>query len=88
MPSVTHCICHNVPFAEILRLRRTGMTFEQISLQTGCCTGCGTCEPYVRLAIRTNRSALPVLDGPTMATIMEDAHEGPENRPPADSGVS
>jgi bacterioferritin-associated ferredoxin len=51
-----------VPFAELIRLhRQTGADFESLQRQTHCGTVCGLCIPYIKAALRTGRSALPVL---------------------------
>lgn len=65
--SVTRCICRNVSFAEILALHAKGLTLAQIKDRTGCAGGCGTCEPYIRLAIVTRTADLPVLTGRRLA---------------------
>jgi bacterioferritin-associated ferredoxin len=59
--SVDRCICHDVPFRLVLDLAAEGASFEQISDQTGCGTGCGMCEPYARLAMQLGVDRLPVL---------------------------
>ncbi len=59
--AVDRCICHKVPFSQILALSRGGFSLRQIVEQTRCTTGCGMCGPYVRMAIKTGRTSLPVL---------------------------
>lgn len=59
---VDRCVCHDVSFAALLRLHaEQGLDLEALKARTGCCTGCGTCEPYVRLALRTGDVSFPVL---------------------------
>jgi bacterioferritin-associated ferredoxin len=58
---VDRCICYNVPFSEVASLAKSGQSFDAISETTGCCQGCGMCEPYVRVVIATGRVSLPVL---------------------------
>jgi bacterioferritin-associated ferredoxin len=58
---VERCVCHDVTFARISQMSREGLTLEQIRDRTKCCTGCGTCEPYVRVVIATGRTRLPVM---------------------------
>lgn len=70
---VDRCLCHDVTFAELLALHRQGLTFRQLSQRTGCCTGCGLCEPYVHVVLRTGRVVLPVLDGRESTTIVREA---------------
>ncbi len=59
---VDRCVCAEVRFSELLALRAAeGLSLEQLRARTGCCSGCGTCEPYVRLALVTGRAVFPVL---------------------------
>lgn len=60
---VTRCICHDITFARL----RAIATDERLDLpalkeRTGCCAGCGTCEPYIRLMFRTGDTVFPVLE--------------------------
>lgn len=74
--AVTRCVCHEVPFTEILRLsREEGLSFDDIRARTNCCTGCTMCEPYVRLALRTGETDLPVLTPEQTAEIMRSADD-------------
>jgi len=59
---VTRCICLDVPFDEVAARAKRGEGFDQISSATGCCQGCGMCEPYVRVVIATGRTNLPVMN--------------------------
>jgi len=60
--AVTRCICHDVPFAELIGLaRREGLSLEALSERTGCGTGCGSCVPYIRVALASGKSDLPVM---------------------------
>jgi NAD(P)H-nitrite reductase large subunit len=75
---VTHCICHDVSFETLLRLwREQGLDLEGLKRQTGCCTGCGTCEPYVRLVLRSGRTVLPVLSRAACDELMRSAPPRP-----------
>ena len=68
---VERCECHQVSFAELLRLsREEGLDLEGLMERTGCCTGCTMCEPYVRLTLRTGETSHRVLSGPEVAEIM------------------
>ncbi len=59
---VDRCVCHSVPFTELKELVDAGVrTVDELSERTDCCTGCGMCEPYVRLVIHTGKTAFPVL---------------------------
>ncbi|MCA9305084.1 MAG: hypothetical protein KDA16_01015 [Phycisphaerales bacterium] len=65
--SVDRCVCVNVSFAEMLELREQGLTFAEIRDQTGCCSGCGMCQPYCRLALATGAESIPILRGRDLA---------------------
>ncbi len=70
---VTHCICHDLSFEELRRIalaERLGLC--ALKLRTNCCTGCGTCEPYVRLMLKTGRTRLPVLDARACRALMSE----------------
>lgn len=70
---VDRCICHNVPFAELIRRHQeTGDSFEKLQNETGCGTGCGLCVPYIQLAIKTGRADLPVLSLDDLAELREE----------------
>ena len=60
---VDRCVCHNVTFAELVRIHReTGADLAQLQRLTGCGTGCGMCVPYIRVALKTGRVRLPVMN--------------------------
>lgn len=62
---VDRCVCHNVTFAELLRIHReTGADLAELRRRTGCGTGCGMCVPYIRVALTTGRERLPVMHAP------------------------
>jgi NAD(P)H-nitrite reductase large subunit len=59
---VNRCVCHDVPFADLIRAHReTGSDFPELQRQTRCGTSCGLCIPYIRAALRTGCAAFPVL---------------------------
>ena len=66
---VTRCVCHDVSFQQVRALRDRGMTFDEISAATKCCTGCGTCRAYVKIVIATGRVVLPVLSAEQVRRI-------------------
>ncbi|MEM9167305.1 MAG: (2Fe-2S)-binding protein [Planctomycetota bacterium] len=72
---VDRCVCHRVPFTELAERLRDGraVTLEDLADQTGCSTGCGMCEPYVRLVIATGRTSYSVLPPHEIERILEDA---------------
>ena len=60
--AVNRCVCRNISFRRLLELHVSeGMSLDQIMDQTGCCTGCTTGEPYVRLTLMTGETDHPVL---------------------------
>jgi NAD(P)H-nitrite reductase large subunit len=61
---VDRCVCHQVLLSRVKAradgLRAAGITgenqlVEALADELGCTTGCGMCEPYVRLTLRTGR---------------------------------
>lgn len=67
---VNRCICHDVPFQRVAQLSREGLTLDAIRERTGCGTGCGMCEPYLRVVCATGRTAVPVLTPAQAAAVM------------------
>lgn len=52
------CVCRSVTENMILdALDRGAKTFEDVQNETGCSTGCGTCESSVRAIIEKKLSA-------------------------------
>lgn len=71
---VDRCICAGVSFADLLRLARDeGLSLEALAARTGCTKGCGLCEPYVRLALRTGKTSFPVLHPLTIERMIAEA---------------
>ncbi|MEO1130395.1 MAG: (2Fe-2S)-binding protein [Planctomycetota bacterium] len=69
--AVDRCVCHQVTFTELLRLHREeGLDLEGLQDRTGACTGCGSCEPYVRLTLRTGVVDHPVLTAGQIDQVM------------------
>ncbi|MBL9033038.1 MAG: (2Fe-2S)-binding protein [Phycisphaerae bacterium] len=69
------CVCRHVPFEAILRLRDQGVTDErELQRRTGFGTGCGTCVPYVRLALATGHGRLPILSPAEIDAILARLH--------------
>jgi len=63
MVAVNRCVCHEVTFAELIEMaRRDHMTLADLQKATGCGTGCGTCVPYIEIALRTGIADLPILN--------------------------
>lgn len=54
------CVCNQVSDREITRCVRAGMSFNDIQLELGVATCCGSCEPCAReLVARVQREAAP-----------------------------
>lgn len=53
--SVTRCVCYQLTFAELKeRCRREDWsTVAEISLETGCGLGCGSCRRYLQAMLDT-----------------------------------
>ncbi|MEO0483718.1 MAG: (2Fe-2S)-binding protein [Planctomycetota bacterium] len=69
---VQRCICHDVGFDALIALsQRDGLSLEQLSERTGCGTGCGSCVPYIRLALALGKSDLPVMTPDELRRALE-----------------
>ncbi len=76
--AVDRCVCHEVPFEDLVRLNREqGLSLEQLMDRTGCCTGCTSCEPYVRIALATGETDLPVMNGRELYEALKQIESGP-----------
>lgn len=77
---VTKCVCHELEFAALKELaRRMEFDFDALRAWSGCCTGCGSCEPYVRLMLETGQTRFAVLSSDETAALMRRARgPGPE----------
>ena len=72
--AVTHCVCTDTSFSEVLRMHREdGLSFQEIKDSFGVCDGCTTCEPYVLLTLRTGRVVHPVLASSEVNEILREA---------------
>ncbi|MFN7021231.1 MAG: bacterioferritin-associated ferredoxin [Phycisphaerales bacterium] len=80
---VTACVCADVSFASLREQAVDGgLTLAQLMDRTGCCRGCGLCEPYVRLMLRTGRTSFPVMNRETADELMSSpAGEFKHGRP-------
>lgn len=71
---VERCVCFNQPFSKLLELARAeGLSQDELSERTGCCTGCGMCKPYVRVVLSTGRTSIPLMNGRSLKIIAEEA---------------
>lgn len=83
---VCRCVCMDLLFSDLkqsaadLMARQLGQSeqtlFDSLRQTTGCCTGCGTCEPYVRLMLRTGDERFPVLSAAEVNLVMGKAQRG------------
>jgi len=59
---VDRCVCLDITFVELKRRsEKEHLDFDALSRATGCCTVCTSCEPYVRLMLRTGQTDFHVL---------------------------
>lgn len=69
---VNRCVCHDITFAEILRLTRDqDLSIDQIADKTAATTGCGTCLPYIKLALALRKDELPVMSPTQLQEAIE-----------------
>ncbi|MDG2477550.1 MAG: (2Fe-2S)-binding protein [Phycisphaerales bacterium] len=61
-PMVNRCVCHEVPFQEILAWsdQREHTTLEDIRKHFGCGGSCGMCKPYLREVLDTRETSVPL----------------------------
>lgn len=53
------CLCRHVPEQQIRSAVRNGAdSFVRVQMETGCSTGCGTCEGRVRMIIEDEKKKL------------------------------
>jgi hypothetical protein len=80
---VTKCVCLDLEFSALKDLARTmNFDFDALSAWSGCCTGCRTCEPYVRLMLQTGETRFPVLSAQEAADIIAAAKSNEKGPPP------
>ena len=61
---IRKCVCFDISFVD---LKRSGcQTVEEIVDMYGCTSGCGLCEPYIRLLLQTGQTEFAIMrvDGP------------------------
>lgn len=79
---VSRCVCHDVPFATLIKLAEIdGLSLQQMADATGATTGCGTCTPYIRLALATRCPSLPVMSPAEIEAKLEQATAAPHKTP-------
>jgi bacterioferritin-associated ferredoxin len=78
---VDRCVCWDQTFAELQRIARAGdLGFDQLVERTGCCTGCTTCEPYVKRMLRTGETEFPVLNASEVRRELDEHDRAPGRR--------
>ena len=62
--SVTRCVCHQRTFAELKALCAANdwTTVGEISLETNCGLGCGSCRPYLAAMLDTGATSFSVAE--------------------------
>lgn len=68
---VDRCVCVDITFEALKQAHlQESLDLEALKQRTGCCSGCNSCEPYVRLMLRTGQTRFPVLSPKEAAHIM------------------
>ncbi|MEC9373819.1 MAG: hypothetical protein VYC34_08245 [Planctomycetota bacterium] len=66
----------SISFVRLKQLAdQEGLSFEELKARTGCCSGCGTCEPYVHRMLATGETKMPVMSPQESAEILRTARE-------------
>ncbi len=62
--SVNRCVCHHRTFAELKDLAKTNgwTSVAQISLDTSCGLGCGSCRPYLQAMLDTGATTFAIAE--------------------------
>jgi bacterioferritin-associated ferredoxin len=72
--AVDRCVCWNLTFADLRYIAESdSLDFNGLVNRTGCCTGCTTCEPYVRRMLKTGETDMPVLSAAEVREAMDGA---------------
>ena len=60
--AVTRCTCFSYTFAELKEIaEKEGITkLSALAQKTRCCTGCGSCAPYVQEMLRTGHTVFAI----------------------------
>lgn len=68
---VDRCVCVDITFEALKQAQQQeSLDLEGLKRRTGCCSGCNSCEPYVRLMLRTGQTRFPVLSPQEAALAM------------------
>lgn len=84
---VTRCVCSGDTFVRLKAVARDeGLSFDELRARTGCASGCGLCEPYIRLMLQTGRTRFPPATEGELAAMLAHAersdasgHDGKPN---------
>jgi bacterioferritin-associated ferredoxin len=70
--TVNRCVCHDVYFKTLIRLAQSeSCSINDLADMTGATTGCGTCLPYLKLALKTGQHELPVMSQRDLETALQ-----------------
>ena len=60
--AVVRCVCHHTSFVELKALAKANgwVTAAEISLETSCGLGCGSCRPYLEAMVETGATSFAV----------------------------
>ncbi len=63
IPTVDRCICHDVPFSDILAWAdgQDSPTLDDVGAEFGCGTSCGMCRPYLRRVLEEGVDRVPLM---------------------------
>ncbi len=76
---VDRCLCLGLVFSELKDLaEKRRLHFEELQRATRCSTGCGMCEPYIRLMLQTGETRFPVLSPTDLAAACADENTSDE----------
>lgn len=74
--TVSRCVCYDISFDELKRLiKEKDLSFDELQHATGCSTGCGMCEPYIRLMLKTRQTSFEPLPPHEADQILKEAAE-------------
>jgi len=62
--SVTRCVCHQRTFAELKALTKANgwTSVGEISLETSCGLGCGSCRPYLAAMLDSGATSFAIAE--------------------------
>lgn len=74
--TVSRCVCYDISFEELKeQAKENNLSFDELQKATGCSTGCGMCEPYVRLMLKTGQTSFQPLPPHEADQILKEAAE-------------